>query len=280
MIVFRKVSEFLSHINSSELEGRTIGFVPTMGAIHEGHIALIYHAIAENDEVVVSIFINPTQFNNPDHLLRYPRNEEEDILKLKSVSCSIVFIPEVREIYPNDISRENFDLGELETVMEGLYKSGHFQGVATVVRRLFDIVNPNRAYFGEKDYQQLLVVERIARKRKSEVKIIRHEIERDENGLAFSSRNELLSEKEKQEAVIIYRNMLWAKAQAKNISPSEIKKAIQNKLKSSSLNLEYVEIASPENLTPIKHWNEAEHARIFIAAYCREIRLIDNLSLF
>jgi len=278
MLIFRKASELSSHIDILKSKGLKIGFVPTMGALHEGHLALVDRAALENDEVVVSIFVNPTQFNNANDLERYPRTEPEDLDKLKTTGCTMVFLPSVDEIYPDNVSSEKFELGHLDTIMEGLHRPGHFQGVATVVKRFFDIIKPHKAYFGKKDYQQLLVIKKVAER--SEVEVIGHGIERNNSGLALSSRNALLSEKEKEEALIIYQNMLWAKREVKNNSPEQIKKTIENNFKDSPLSLEYVEIVNAKDLLPISRWEEARHARIFMAAYCGEVRLIDNLSLF
>ncbi len=280
MLVFRKASGLTSQIDLFKRQKLKIGFVPTMGALHKGHLALVNQAASENDKVVVSIFVNPTQFNNPNDLANYPRTEAEDIEKLKSSGCSAIFLPDVEELYTNTIRSDHFELGHLDKIMEGLHRPGHFQGVATVVKRFFDIINPHKAYFGKKDYQQLLVVKRMAEKYHPDIKIAGYPTERDEKGLALSSRNNLLRESEKKEALIIYQNMLWAKEQVEHMAPSEIKKTIKNNFKVSPLGLEYVEIADAQNLIPLKNWDEAKQARIFIAAYCGEVRLIDNLSLF
>ncbi len=192
MHIFRTAQSLIDHLNEQRSKGLTIGFVPTMGALHSGHLALINHASHENNVVVASIFVNPTQFNNAEDLKRYPRNIEDDIQKLETTNCQILFNPEVEEMYTEKVESLEINLGGLDTVMEGAHRPGHFDGVATIVSRFFSIVDPDKAYFGEKDYQQLQIIRHVSKQMGFKVNIVPHPIERNEQGLALSSRNQLL----------------------------------------------------------------------------------------
>lgn len=280
MQIFRKASALSNHLQKLRNSGKSIGFVPTMGALHQGHLALIDHAGADNDHVVVSIFVNPTQFNNADDLKRYPRNPEDDIAKIGQTSCDIVFLPEVEEMYPEMVKSDEIDLGSLDRNMEGAHRPGHFNGVATVVSRFFSIVHPHKAYFGEKDFQQLQIIRFVSEKKGFNTEVISHPIERNEKGLALSSRNQLLSEEDQTKSLAIINNLNWAKAQVSKLRPEEVQKAIYERFENEPLKLEYVEIVDEKNLRNIQQWDQAEHARIFIAAHISGVRLIDNVSLF
>lgn len=280
MQVFESASELSTFLGKQRKDGKTIGFVPTMGALHEGHLSLITHARKENDLTVISIFINPTQFNNKEDLEKYPRVVEEDLVKLESIQSDVVFLPDVKEMYPEGVQSEKLDLNGLDTYMEGKFRPGHFEGVATIVKRFFEIIKPDRAYFGEKDFQQLLIIRHINNSLNLGIEIVAHPTERSRKGLALSSRNELLNPEEKEVSLIIPGTLEWARKNYSNYTPSGLKQAIAKRFENAFPKLEYVEISNSENLEPVHSWNEAEHVRIFIAAFTGKVRLIDNVSLF
>lgn len=280
MLLFEKVSPLKTLLDKLRGDGKSIGFVATMGALHTGHLALVRLAKSQNDLVIVSIFVNPTQFNKSEDLLKYPRNTEKDLAMLRSVDCDIAILPEVDDIYPKAVKSEEIDLIGLDLNMEGTYRPGHFDGVATVVKRFFEIINPDKAYFGEKDYQQYLVIKHISESLSLGPEVIGAPIERNDHGLALSSRNERLSIAGKNAALIIYDSIRWAKNNFEKFNPAEILDIIKNKFQSSELELEYVEICDQATLKPLKEWDDAKHARIFIAAELGKVRLIDNDSLF
>lgn len=280
MLIFEKVSLLKNHISDIKKQGKSIGFVATMGALHSGHVSLVRQAKQRDSIVVVSIFVNPTQFNKQDDLIKYPRNKEEDKRLLKEVNCDIVFIPTVEEMYPNKVEPEDINLNGLDKNMEGTYRTNHFDGVATVVKRLFEIISPDRAYFGLKDFQQYLIVKHISKVLNLGPEVVGLEIERNEKGLALSSRNERLSELEKEEALIINQSISWAKRNYTNLEPKELINKLKIDFENSNLDLEYIEICDPYSLNPISHWSEYKEARIFIAANLGKVRLIDNDSLF
>ncbi|MDD2380853.1 MAG: pantoate--beta-alanine ligase [Mariniphaga sp.] len=257
----------------------SIGFVPTMGALHQGHLSLVEKAAAENSIVAVSIFVNPTQFNNPEDLKRYPRNLASDLELLKDSGCHLVFAPGEKEIYPEpDIRR--FDFGHLDQIMEGKHRPGHFNGVAQVVSKLFDIVKPDRAYFGIKDFQQLAVIKKMTKILHLPVEIIPCPIIREKNGLAMSSRNELLLPEERENASLIYKTLANARNLTGNKSVQELKNWIQETINQNPfLLVEYIEIVDIENLLPISSWNEKGGKIACIAVRCGKVRLIDNIIL-
>lgn len=260
---------------------KTLGLVPTMGALHQGHLSLIEEALHDCDKVVVSIFVNPTQFNDPNDLSKYPRTLNQDLEAIKKVNPDIlVYVPSVDEIYPKGIDSERFDFGCLSQYMEGIYRKGHFDGVGTVLKRLFDLIKPQKAYFGNKDYQQLAVVKQLVKLTGQNLEIIGCETFREPNGLAKSSRNKLLSENEKEQAGIIYESLSLAKSYFKSKSISKIKKIVNSKFKSAeNFKLEYFEIAAEDDLIPAQTTKENKKYRAFIAAYCSGVRLIDNKAL-
>jgi pantoate--beta-alanine ligase len=281
MHVFHDPVQLKEYLSTFRSAGKSVGFVPTMGALHDGHLSLVNQAGVHNDVCVVSIFVNPTQFNNPEDLRTYPRETDKDIEKLDQHSdCRVVFLPEVHHIYPEEISSEEFDLGGLEKGMEGTHRPGHFQGVATVVRRLFEMVSPDRAYFGEKDFQQLAIIRYMVKKLQLPVEVIGIATERNNKGLALSSRNQLLSEADREKALIIFESLKWLQENYSDFTPRELKARVNKKFASSALDLEYIEIADPASLKPIENWGVNEHARAFIAAQISGVRLIDNLPLF
>lgn len=280
MLIFEQVHPLKNHIEDLKKRKIPIGFVATMGALHSGHISLVKQAKQQNSVVVVSIFVNPTQFNKQDDLLKYPRNNERDKELLAEANCDIVFIPSVKEMYPNKVKPDDINLNGLDKNMEGSYRTNHFDGVATVVKRLFEIINPDKAYFGLKDFQQYLIIKHISKVLNLGPEVIGLEIERNEKGLALSSRNERLSESEKAEALLIINSISWAKENYSLFSPIELKTKIGNKFKNSKLDLEYVEICDPNSLNPFVKWTDFKEARIFIAANIGKVRLIDNDRLF
>jgi pantoate--beta-alanine ligase len=272
----------LQHIlEEFKKEGKTIGLVPTMGALHEGHISLIDFAYSHCDKVVVSIFVNPTQFNNPTDLEKYPRNTEKDAEFLKSHhSETIVFTPEVSEVYSDKVESESFDFGSIIQYMEGEFRTGHFDGVGSVLKRLFNIVNPDKAFFGEKDFQQLRVVKKLVEITGQNIEIIGCPTSRNEFGLAQSSRNFRLNSKELKEAELIYK----ALSDAKSMFHSNSIETIIDKVKTMfdqhpSLELEYFDIVKTEDLIPTYKKEAGEDYRAFIAAYLNEVRLIDNMAI-
>ncbi len=279
MKVFREGAP-LQVFLAKKYSDQNIGFVPTMGALHKGHLSLIEQAKENNEIVVVSIFVNPTQFNNQDDLKKYPRTLNDDIDALKGVQCDIVYVPNVKEIYPDEETSKNFNFSGLEKVMEGKYRPGHFNGVGTVVKRLFDIVKPTNAYFGEKDYQQLLIIKKMVSDLKIPVKIISCPIFREKSGLAMSSRNERLSAQYREKAVVIYKSLLKIKAGFNNKTLDELYEEINSKFKKLPfVELEYFIIADAETLKKAKTINTKKKYRAFIAAYIEGVRLIDNIAL-
>jgi len=260
--------------------GASLGFIPTMGALHKGHLSLINKAKLENDFIVVSIFINPTQFDNKQDLLKYPRTLKKDLALLESVDCDFVFAPSVQEIYNDNIGVSQFDFDGLEFEMEGKHRSGHFNGVGTIVKKLFEIVKPTRAYFGEKDFQQLQIIKKLVQTNKIPVQIIGCEIYRENDGLAMSSRNTRLTKVQRNEATFIYKTLNEAKEKFSNNSITEVIKWIENEFeKNAILELEYFEIANIKTLKSAKRKSSKSNYRAFIAAFAGDVRLIDNIAL-
>lgn len=258
-----------------------LGFVPTMGAIHMGHMSLIRRALSENDKVVVSIFVNPTQFDNHNDLKLYPRTLKNDMIKLESLSEDlVVYAPDVSDIYPEGAITEHFGFDGLDQVMEGASRDGHFDGVGTVVKRLFEIVKPQNAYFGEKDFQQLQIVRKLVVKNKLSVNIIGCPIERDKDGLALSSRNTRLNDELRAEVPVIFKTLSEVKQMFGNTSIEELGNHVHKIfLSNKSLNLDYFKITDEKTLSVVKSISKDKKYRAFIAAYAGEIRLIDNISL-
>lgn len=272
------LEETLNQLNKNQ---QIIGLVPTMGALHDGHLALIEHAYKDCDYVVVSIFVNPTQFNNASDLQKYPRNIEADVRLLhQQNSKTIVFTPSVEEIYKGGVTAESFDFGSITKHMEGEFRQGHFDGVGTIIKHLFNIVKPHKAYFGEKDYQQLRLIKKLVEITQQPVQIIGSPTYREDSGLAKSSRNKRLNEQELEVATLIYKSLQLAKEKFNQSSIIEIKKNIQKLFEEEQqLDLEYFEIATEDNLIPTDIKREGKKYRAFIAAVINEVRLIDNLSL-
>ncbi len=277
MIVFNKITDLKSYLHQQAEDKKTIGFVPTMGALHEGHLSLVRRAKSENDLVVVSIFVNPIQFNNQEDLLKYPRTLDQDVKVLTGAGCDLVFAPEVSEMYP-DKPEERYEFGALETVMEGHFRPGHFNGVAVVVKRLFEIVEPNRAYFGEKDYQQLAIIRRMVEMEGIQVQIVPCSIVREADGLAMSSRNMRLDSSSRALAPKIFEILLEGKKMSQQLSPKETENWVLSQFESISVfTPEYFVISDAVSLQPLEQWNEGKSAIACIAIYLGGVRLIDNL---
>lgn len=281
MHIFSKKVDLINHLKENNLDKSTVGFVPTMGALHAGHLSLLNKSIENNATTVISIFVNPTQFNNPEDLKKYPRTLESDVEKIKTISGKIlVYAPTVEDIYEGNTKSQHYNFDGLENQMEGKFRPGHFDGVGTVVKRLFEIVNPTNAYFGEKDFQQLQIVKKLVEKEKLSVTIIGCPIFREQNGLAMSSRNERLSENEKKEASIIFKTL----NEAKHLFGTKSAKEVAEYVAKSFLNhpifeLEYFEIADEASLLTCKRKNKKKKYRAFIAVFVNKIRLIDTISL-
>jgi len=279
MLVFAKIKSIQQKIKSLK-KGTSIGFVPTMGALHKGHLSLIKQAKKENDIVIVSIFVNPTQFDKKEDLINYPKTIDIDLSLLKSIYCDIVFTPTAEEIYSNNIQSKSFSFDGLEHQMEGKFRDGHFNGVGTIVKRLFEIVTPHKSYFGEKDFQQLQIIKKMVEKHQIPIKVIGCDIFREKDGLAMSSRNSRLTKKHRKVAPFIYKTLNKAKIEFGTKNASEIVKMIENEFKKQPLlELEYFEIADEETLQSIKNKDQKRKYRAFIAVFADKIRLIDNISL-
>jgi len=281
MLVFNKKVDLVAHLKAISTQETSIGLVPTMGALHQGHLSLLKESIRNNDITVVSIFVNPTQFNNSEDLLNYPRTQENDIEKIKTVSENIIlYAPTVEDVYEGKTVSQHFDFDGLENQMEGKFRPGHFDGVGTIVKRLFEIVKPTNAYFGEKDFQQLQIIKKMVSKLNIPVNIVGCPILRESNGLAMSSRNERLSEKDKQFASIIYKTILEAKKQFKTKSALAISQWVSKQLNATpDAQLEYFQIADEATLLPCIRKNKDKQYRAFIAVYINKTRLIDTISL-
>lgn len=279
-IFYGKVA-LIAYLKTIKTTNSTIGFVPTMGALHQGHLALMQRSLKENDDTVVSIFVNPTQFNNPEDLAKYPRTLEEDVKKMRVLSDKIIlYAPSVEDIYEGETVSQDFDFDGLENQMEGKFRPGHFNGVGTIVKRLFEIVTPTNAYFGEKDFQQLQIVKKLVEKNNLPVNIVGCPIFREENQLAMSSRNERLTAEERKEAAIIYKTLNEAKEIFKTNTPEETIEFVKNSFKDNErFQLEYFVIADESTLLSIDHKSKDKKYRAFIAVFVNSIRLIDTISL-
>ena len=280
MNIYKTAEELRSFVTKERKQGHRIAFVPTMGALHEGHLSLVRRALKENDCCIVSVFVNPTQFNNPRDLETYPRTLDADSRLLASIGTTALFAPEVETIYPEPDTRV-FHVGAVAEVMEGKYRPGHFNGVMQVVSRLFDLAQPDCAYFGEKDFQQIAVLRAMAREIKSPVEIIACPIVREEDGLARSSRNTLLSEEGRAQAPNIYRILSESRTWSKELSPKAvIERATQLLDAIPTLRVEYFEIVDADTLQPITRWEDSPKPHGCITVYCGDVRLIDNIAYY
>ncbi len=277
MKVFSTIADLKAEIAAQKAAGKTIGLVPTMGALHAGHASLVKKCAAENDVAVVSVFVNPTQFNDKNDLKNYPRTLEKDAELLQSVGCNLIFAPSEDEIYPEPDTRV-FDFTPLDKVMEGKYRPGHFNGVAQIVSKLFDIVTPDRAYFGEKDFQQLAIIREMVKQLGLPLEIIACPIVREANGLALSSRNARLTDSQRKKAVTISKVLF----ESRNFAPSKpiaelTDWVIDNVNKESELRVEYFEIVDGNTLQAVADWNATDYIVGCITVFCGEVRLIDHI---
>jgi pantoate--beta-alanine ligase len=280
MQIFYDKPSLLKYLTELKEKNKKIGFAPTMGALHAGHISLYNEAKKENDIVISSIFVNPTQFNNPEDLEKYPRTVEDDVERLKeSGLVDAVYIPGVEEIYPNGMERKHYDFGGIENEMEGAARPGHFDGVGTVVEELFRQVQPDNAYFGEKDFQQLKIIEKLVEILDLKINIHGVKIHREQNGLAMSSRNMRLSEIEKETSTLIYKTLKQVNEWFKVIPVSEIKTRVKEIFDEEKMELEYFLIADEETLKEVDFFSENKNFRAFIVVNVSNVRLIDNLHL-
>lgn len=279
MLVFAKIKSVQNKINSLG-KGVSVGFVPTMGALHEGHLSLIKRAKQENNFVVVSIYVNPTQFDKEEDLVNYPKTITADLALLENVGCNLVFIPTTKEMYGDKTKSAKFTFAGLENQMEGKFRKGHFNGVGTIVKKLLETVTPTNAYFGEKDFQQLQIIKQMVVQTKLPVHIVGCPIYREADGLAMSSRNTRLTKTYREAAPFIYKTLQKAKEKFGTINAKELVNWVQKEFKNHSLlQLEYFEIADEKTLKPIKDQLPKHKYRAFIAVFAGKIRLIDNISL-
>jgi pantoate--beta-alanine ligase len=279
MRLFETVSDLKEFLSREKQAGKSVGFVPTMGALHEGHLSLIDRSGKENDITVCSIFVNPIQFNDKNDLINYPRDKEGDVKMLESIRCDVLFYPSEHEVYPNDV-KEAISLGRIENVLEGSFRPGHFSGVATVVKRLFEIVSPDNAYFGLKDYQQFMVIKTLVNTLNLPVTVIGCETRREADGLAMSSRNRRLSNKGRKTALFLYQSLLKAKKMISSATAREIEQLIREDFKKfDGCKLEYFEIVNAYSLENPQYQDNKQSLIACIAAYVEDVRLIDNLIL-
>jgi pantoate--beta-alanine ligase len=281
MHIFNNKVDLNLYLSNKNIKNEPVGFVPTMGALHAGHLSLLRKSIENNGFTVISIFVNPTQFNNAEDLEKYPRTLESDVEKIKTVSKDIIiYTPKVTDIYDTKLESETFDFEGLEYQMEGKFRPGHFDGVGTVVKRLFEIVKPTNAYFGEKDFQQLQIVKKLVEIEKLLVNIVACEIFREANGLAMSSRNERLTTEERNQAALLYQTLKEAKLLFAIKSVKEVKEYVENVFKNHpKIALEYFEIANENTLVPSDIKTEGVQYRAFLAVFINNIRLIDTISI-
>jgi pantoate--beta-alanine ligase len=277
MYVIESLAEIKNISQQIRRAGKTLGFVPTMGALHAGHLQLLQTARAENQVVCCSIFVNPIQFNNADDYQHYPRVVEADIRVLEENQCDFLFLPKAADMYPRPLGL-SFHFGALETVMEGQFRPGHFSGVAAVVSKLFHLVNPHKAYFGQKDLQQYLIIRRLVEDLNFNLELVCHPIIRENDGLAMSSRNRRLSEPERRQAVELYKSLTLARQWLQTKSVTEVKAAVADYLKRFAyIRLEYFEVADAADLQPLAAAESPNGVALCIAAYLGGIRLIDNI---
>ncbi|WP_270214557.1 pantoate--beta-alanine ligase [Coprobacter fastidiosus] len=278
MEVVTKIADLQKKIAEIRTNGGTVGLVPTMGALHNGHLELVKRCVAENSICVVSVFVNPTQFNDKNDLLHYPRTLDADCKLLESAGCAIAFAPEVEEMYPVEDTRV-FNLGAVAEVMEGKYRPGHFNGVAQIVSKLFDAVQPDRAYFGEKDFQQIAVIRSMVKLLNYPVEIVACPIVREDDGMALSSRNLRLTPEQRKNAVSISQTLFKSRTFAEQHSVAETIDYVVNTLNSvPDLDVEYFEIVNGNTLLSVNDWSDSDYIVGCITVYCGEVRLIDNIA--
>ena len=275
----------LSELNEwrAQCSGQTIGFVPTMGALHKGHFSLVRESIKQANLTIVSIYVNPTQFDNPEDLRKYPNTLESDIKELKDLEVNAVYLPTLSDLYPNGPMSRAFDFGSLARFMEGIGRDGHFEGMATVVTKFFELIQPNFAYFGEKDFQQLAIITRVVQQENLTTVIVPVKTERDEDGMAMSSRNLRLLDAQRKDAGNInkiLKKWIFRKGY-RSSTPGESSELLANEISHyENLTVHYVTFADSKNLEPIASFNTSTATRIFVAVQCGNVRLIDNFPLF
>jgi pantoate--beta-alanine ligase len=280
MILLKKPAELSAYIAEKKKQGNSIGFAPTMGALHNGHISLINNSKLVNNITVCSIFVNPTQFNDAKDFENYPSTIETDIDALEKVGCDVLFLPSAQEIYPDGTKNlPHYQLGYLETVLEGKYRPGHFQGVCQVVHRLLNIVQPHHLYLGQKDYQQCMVIKKLVELTRLNINVKVCTTLRENDGLAMSSRNIRLNEQERKMAVTIAETLLFIKKEIKQGDIQDLKQKAVQYLSAKSFKVDYVEIANADDLTIVENWDGKEKLVALAAAYLNEVRLIDNMLL-
>ena len=278
MKIIHTIKDLQTELSELKAQGKKVGLVPTMGALHAGHASLVKRSVNENDVTVVSVFVNPTQFNDKNDLVKYPRTLDADCKLLESCGATFVFAPSVEEIYPEPDTRQ-FSYAPLDTVMEGAFRPGHFNGVCQIVSKLFDIVKPHCAYFGEKDFQQLAIIREMVRQMKFDLKIVGCPIVREEDGLALSSRNARLSAEERENALNISQTLFKSRTFATTHSVSETQKMMEDAIAAApGLRLEYFEIVDGNTLQKVGDWNDTSYVVGCITVFCGEVRLIDNIK--
>lgn len=278
MKIIHTIKDLQTELSELKAQGEKVGLVPTMGALHAGHASLVKRSVNENDVTVVSVFVNPTQFNDKNDLVKYPRTLDADCKLLESCGVTFVFAPSVEEIYPEPDTRR-FSYAPLDTVMEGAFRPGHFNGVCQIVSKLFDIVKPHCAYFGEKDFQQLAIIREMVRQMKFDLEIVGCLIVREEDGLALSSRNARLSAEERENALNISQTLFKSRTFATTHSVSETQKMVEDAIAAApGLRLEYFEIVDGNTLQKVGDWNDTSYVVGCITVFCGEVRLIDNIK--
>lgn len=278
MNIVHTIKDLQAALEALRAQGKTVGLVPTMGALHAGHASLVKRCVAENDVTVVSVFVNPTQFNDKNDLAKYPRTLDADCRLLEACGATFAFAPSVEEMYPEPDTR-HFSYAPLDTVMEGAFRPGHFNGVCQVVSKLFDIVKPDRAYFGEKDFQQLAIIREMVRQMHFPLEIVGCPIVREEDGLALSSRNMRLSAEERQQALHISKTLFESRDYAATHTVAETQRFVEDSIAAvSGLRLEYFELVDGDTLQKIANWEDTDYAVGCITVFCGEVRLIDNIK--
>ncbi|MGN6804202.1 MAG: pantoate--beta-alanine ligase [Ginsengibacter sp.] len=278
MIIFKKSKDLFRFLNSQMKEGKSIGFVPTMGALHQGHLSLLKQCNEKANVSVCSIFVNPVQFNNPEDLKKYPKTISNDIEILEENDCDVLFLPEEKEIYPDEASKQkHFQLGNLERILEGKFRPGHFQGVCVVMENLLNIVKPDFLFLGQKDYQQCLVIKKLIEQLNLEVKIFVCPIVREESGLAMSSRNLRLDENDRKQAAQLHKELEWINKNLRNQDFKILKEQAISRLEKNGFKVEYLELAKTSDLSSVPNYHKNEELILLIAAFISGIRLIDNL---
>lgn len=282
MWAFKQSSSLKQHLSRLRARGHSIGFVPTMGALHDGHLSLLRQSLAEQGASVCSIFVNPTQFNDPADLEKYPRTEAEDLFLLERAACDVVFLPSVAEVYPTGLQTgPEFSFGDLEQTMEGAFRPGHFKGVAQVVHRLLELVEPDALYMGQKDFQQVAIVREMIRQAGLGVSLVMCPTQREPNGLARSSRNVRLSPEERSRAAAIYRELQYIKSQAgKGPSPAQLEEeALQRLAAEPGFRPEYVKLVDGNTLKQVQHFSDSDYIVACVACWVGGVRLIDNVVI-